>query len=252
MSPSPSRAERWFKSAVDLAVIVLMITAAKTAIAEPFYVPSGSMEPTLLIGDELLATKFPYGYGTASLPAFINLPNSPRILAGLPRRGDVVVFRWPGDRSQVWVKRVIGLPGDRIALRDGVVWINGEPAPQHTDGMGEAETEDGVMVPAKRFIETLPDNRPHAILKLSAFDPLDNMPETLVPPQHLFVMGDNRDNSADSRVPLRAGGVGMLPVDDLVGRVDGIVGSWDLAAKNRPIWTWPQGLRLARFFSAVH
>ena len=102
------------------------------------------------------------------------------------------------------------------------------------------------------MIETLPGGRKHTIFKLTPLEPLDNMAEIVVPPDQLFVMGDNRDNSADSRVPLRAGGVGLLPVDDLVGRVDGIVGSWDLGLKSRPIWTWPQGLRLARFFSAVH
>ena len=90
----------WAKSIFDIAVIVLVVMAAKTAIAEPFYVPSGSMEPTLLIGDELLATKFPYGYGSASLPSFIDLPMTPRILGALPKRGDVVVFRWPGDRRK--------------------------------------------------------------------------------------------------------------------------------------------------------
>jgi signal peptidase I len=186
------------------------------------------------------------------LPAFIVLPNTSRILGALPRRGDVVVFRWPGDRSQIWVKRVIGLPGDHIAVRDGQVWINGEAASLERDGTAQAENEDGSNATAARFIETLPGNRKHAILKLSKFDPLDNVPETVVPPGHLFVMGDNRDNSADSRVPLRAGGVGMLPLDDLVGRVDALVGSWDLGVKHQPIWTWPSGLRLARFFSAVH
>jgi signal peptidase I len=199
------------------------------------------MEPTLLIGDELLATKFPYGYGTASLPSFMSFGSSGRVFEASPKRGDVVVFRWPGDQSQVWVKRVIGLPGDRIALDHGRVIINGEPVGMTPDGTGFAENEDGSQAKAARFIETLPGGRKHTILKLSSFDPLDNVPETVVPQGHVFVMGDNRDNSADSRVPLRAGGVGMLPIDNLVGRVDAIVGSWDLGMKSKPIWTWPQG-----------
>jgi len=250
--PETSRLRRWAKSIVDLAFVVLVVLAAKAAIAEPFYVPSGSMEPTLLIGDELLATKYPYGYSTASLPALFELPSTPRILGALPRRGDVVVFRWPGDRAQVWVKRVIGLPGDRIAMRDGHVVTNGEAASWRPDGLGQMENESGSNTPTQRLIETLPGGRTHAIFKMVAREPLDNMPEVTVPPGHLFVMGDNRDNSADSRVPLNAGGVGMLPVADLVGRVDAVVGSWDLGLESRPVWTWASGLRLSRFFSAVH
>jgi signal peptidase I len=240
------RKHHLLKSVAEIAGIVLLVAAAKTAIAEPFYVPSGSMEPTLLIGDELLATKYAYGYNASSLPAFVVLPTTERYLGALPQRGDVVVFRWPGDRSQTWVKRVIGLPGDHISLRD-----NGKPLDVRSAGAGQSENEDGSQIPAARFIETLPGNREHQIFKLTANNPLDNMPETVVPPDHLFVMGDNRDNSADSRVPLAEGGVGMLPVANLVGRVDGIVGSWDLAMKNQPVWNWASGFRLSRFFSAV-
>ena len=227
---APERKAGPLRTIVEFAAIVLVVMAAKTAIAEPFYVPSGSMEPTLLIGDELLATKFSYGYSTASLPSFIDLPTRPAHLRERCRkRGDVVVFRWPGDRAQVWVKRVIGLPGDRIALRGGRVFINGEPVKLDADGTGKVETDSGARIAAKRFIETLPGG---ARIRSSSWRRSARstiMPEVTVPPGHVFVMGDNRDNSADSRVPVRDGGVGLLPVDNLVGRVDALVGSWDLA-----------------------
>jgi signal peptidase I len=251
MSLQSPRLRRWAKTAIDLVCILALVTAAKSAIAEPYYVPSGSMEPTLLIGDELLATKYPYGYASASLPAPIVLPNTERLFGALPIRGDVVVFRYPGDRSQIWVKRVIGLPGDRIALRTGQLWINGTPVGIRPDGTGEVESEDGSRRPAARFVETLPGGRDHAIFKLVTNGPYDNMAETVVPPDHLFVMGDNRDNSADSRVAVDSGGVGILPMGNLVGRVDALVGSWDLGVKKQPIWAWASGLRLARFFTSV-
>ncbi len=242
---------RWARSIVDAAVIVLVVIAAKTAIAEPYYVPSGSMEPTLQIGDELLATKYPYGYSSASLPVFVNLPPTERILGSLPQRGDVVVFRWPGDPSQIWVKRVVGLPGDRVALHNGRLWIDGAPVGLQSDGTGQAESEDGSLEPVGRYVETLPGGKKHTIFKHATIGMFDNMTEITVPPDHVFVMGDNRDNSADSRVPVDEGGVGLLPISNLVGRVDALVGSWDLATKNKPIWTWPSGLRLSRFFTSV-
>ncbi|MBN9041837.1 MAG: signal peptidase I [Rhizobiales bacterium 62-47] len=242
---------RWWASLTQVAGIVLAVFVAKGALAEPFYVPSASMEPTLLIGDALLASKYPYGYSTASLPIHIAFPQSERIFGALPKRGDVVVFRWPGDTSQVWVKRVVGLPGDHVQMRNGQLWINGQPVALKANGLGEAEDDNGSGELARLYTETLPGGVSHPIFKLRTNGRLDNTDEVTVPPHRLFVMGDNRDNSADSRVPVGQGGVGLLPTDDLVGRVDAIVGSWDLGIRNHPVWTWLSGLRLSRFFISV-
>jgi signal peptidase I len=163
-----------------------------------------------------------------------------------------VVFRWPGDNSQAWVKRVVGLPGDRIQMRQGQLFINDHPATLKPDGIGEAEDDSGAVEAAYRYIETLPNGVAHAIFKIRDSGRLDNTAEVVVPPGKLFVLGDNRDNSADSRVSVRDGGVGLLPMDNLVGRADAVVGSWDLGIRKQPVWTWLSGLRLARFFSAVH
>jgi signal peptidase I len=246
------KATSWRGQAVQLAAIVAIVFVAKGAIAEPFYIPSGSMEPTLLIGDALLASKYPYGYGTSSLPIQINLPETGRVFPDTPKRGDVVVFRWPGDRSQAWVKRVVGLPGDRIQMRQGQLFINDRAAALKPDGIGSSEDETGRGEPARRYIETLPGGVSHAIFKMRDNGRLDNTPEVTVPPDRLFVLGDNRDNSADSRVPVAEGGVGLLPMDNLVGRADAVVGSWDLGIRGQPVWTWLSGFRVARFFTAVH
>ncbi len=237
---------------VQIAGVVLAVFVAKGALAEPFYVPSASMEPTLLIGDALVASKFPYGYSAASLPIHVTVPATARLLGQLPARGDMVVFRWPGDTAQVWVKRVIGLPGDRVQMRDGRLWLNGQPVALKADGTGDAEQGSGASERARRYIETLPGGVSHPIFKMRPNGALDNTAEVTVPPGRLFVMGDNRDNSADSRVPVTNGGVGLLPVADLVGRVDAIVGSWDIGVSDQPVWAWPSGLRLSRFFSPVH
>lgn len=249
---SKSQSHGWFGQALQLAGVVALVFLAKGAIAEPFYVPSGSMEPTLLIGDALLASKFPYGYGTASLPMQINLPETGRVFAEAPKQGDVVVFRWPGDTSQAWVKRVVGLPGDRIQMRQGQLFVNDRAATLKADGIGDAEDDNGGSEQAYRYIETLPNGVSHAIFKLRDNGRLDNTPEVTVPPGKLFVLGDNRDNSADSRVSVRDGGVGLLPIVNLVGRADAVVGSWDLGMRSQPVWTWLSGFRVARFFTAVH
>jgi signal peptidase I len=247
-----ARATGWASQGLQLAGIVLAVFIAKGAIAEPFYVPSGSMEPTLLIGDALLASKFPYGYGTASLPMQLNLPETGRVFEGTPKPGDVVVFRWPGDRAQAWVKRVVGVPGDHIQMRQGQLFVNDHPAELKPDGLGEAEDDNGNVERAYRYVETLPNGVSHLIFKMRDNGRLDNTQEVIVPPGRLFVLGDNRDNSADSRVSVRDGGVGLLPIDNLVGRADAVVGSWDLGMRSQPVWTWLSGFRMARFFTAVH
>ena len=255
MSPAKhqtSKPKGWRGQLVQLVAIVGIVFLGKAALAEPFYVPSPSMEPTLLIGDAMLASKFPYGYGAASLPIHIAFPETRRVFAALPKRGDVVVFRWPGDRSQVWVKRVVGLPGERVQMLHGVLHINGQPVTLKADGIGSAEDEFGGNEPARRYVETLPGGVSHTIFKTVDRNRLDDTSEVIVPKDRLFVMGDNRDNSADSRVPVSEGGVGLLPVDNLVGRVDAIVGSWDFATRSRPVWDWLSGFRLARFFTSVH
>ncbi len=236
----------------QLVLVVAIVVFTKTVAAEAYYVPSGSMQPTLLIGDELMVSKFSYGYSRYSLPIAFG-PSSPERLFGrMPDRGDVVVFRLPSDPTQTYVKRVIGLPGDRVQMRDGRLWINGKMLPLRRDGAGTVEMEDGGSETAALEIETLPGGREHPIYKFDGIGQLDNTQVFEVTPDHIFVMGDNRDNSADSRLAPEAGGVGLVPVENLVGRVDVVLGSWDLGVAHDPIWTWPAGLRLSRFFSWVN
>ena len=243
---------RWSSSLVEIAAVVLVVMVAKGAVAEPFYVPSSSMEPTLLIGDALVASKYPYGYGMASVPMPITLVTTQRVFGSLPERGDVVVFRWPGDISQTWVKRVVGLPGERVQMRGGQLFINDRAVPLRPDGIGESESEDGSTAAAARFIETLPGGRSHPIFKVTSDNPLDNTAEITVPEGYLFVLGDNRDRSADSRVPVSRGGVGLLPIENLIGRADAIAGSWDIGISSQPVSTWLSGFRMSRFFTSVH
>ena len=249
MSQQESGVRRVVSAVGQLVLVVAIVVFTKTVAAEAYYVPSGSMQPTLLIGDELMVSKFSYGYSRYSLPIAFG-PSSPERLFGrMPERGDVVVFRLPSDPTQTYVKRVIGLPGDRLQMRDGRLWINGKMLPLRRDGAGTVEMEDGGSETAALEIETLPGGREHPIYKFDGIGQLDNTQVFEVTPDHIFVMGDNRDDSADSRLAPEAGGVGLVPVENLVGRVDVVLGSWDLGVAHDPIWTWPSGLRLSRFFS---
>ncbi len=243
------RARRIFDEVKGLVLTGAVMLFAGTAIGQPFIVPSGSMEPTLMIGDEIAAAKYAYGYGRYSAPVGV-IPLKGRILDHAPERGDIVVFALPRDPSETYVKRVIGLPGDRIQLRNGELFINGVQVPRRPVGAVTVAL-GGVNVPGMEYVETLPNGRSHDIIKI-ANGPLDDTPMFTVPPGDYFMMGDNRDNSLDSRVSPEAGGVGFVPAENLIGRVDRVLFSITPLSSWRDILTEPGEVRLSRLFHAVH
>jgi signal peptidase I len=243
-----SPALRWI--AEPLAVIAVTFVST-TAFAQPFYIPSGSMEPTIAIGDALIATKFPYGYSSYSVPFNNAPPSSKRLFGSLPARGDVVIFRLPRDPGVNYIKRVIGLPGDRVQMKDGRLWINGAELPLRVAGPGDVEDSSGNIAAVPRYVETLPGGREHPIYKWRWSGELDNTQVFVVPQGELFMMGDNRDDSTDSRVAAKDGGVGFVPVGNLVGRAEFVIGSYDFL-NAAPISGWISAVRLSRFFHSVN
>ncbi len=233
------------KTIVYAVVIAVVI---RTVAFEPFNIPSGSMIPTLLVGDYLFVSKFSYGYSRFSLPSFLEVPFHGRIFGALPQRGDVAVFKLPRDNSTDYIKRIVGLPGDRIQMIHGRLYINGTEVPRKPDGEYVAEG-DGPKMLLKRYIESLPNGATHEILKASDDQPLDNTQEYKVPDGYVFAMGDNRDNSLDSRV-LNA--VGFVPVENLVGRAEFIFFSIDATSPWWEVWEWPFEIRWSRLFTGIH
>jgi signal peptidase I len=229
---------------------VLLVVGATTAIAQPFYIPSGSMEPTLQIGDTLLGTKFAYGFSRYSLPYAIGPASQTRLFGKLPARGDVVIFRLPRDTKTTLIKRVIGLPGDRIQMVHGRLIINGRMVPLAAAGLGKVEEASGQWDEIGKFTETLPGGVKHTIFKAGWDGPLDDTRVYVVPANCIFAMGDNRDNSLDSRVPQADGGVGYVPVENLMARADVMLGSYDYLNAHS-VRTWLGQIRLSRFLRLI-
>jgi signal peptidase I len=213
---------------------------------EPFNIPSGSMLPTLLIGDFLFVSKYSYGYSRHSLPW--SIPVIPdRIVYTEPKRGDIAVFRYPADTSVDYIKRIIGLPGDTVQVKAGRLYINSVMVPRVEDGVFEQKDQYNRVVRTKRYVETLPGNVEHYILEQSDNNQFDNTPVYTVPEDHFFAMGDNRDNSADSR----SRGVGFIPKVNLVGRAELMFFSIDSNSNNFGIYGVPGGIRWERLFSSI-
>jgi signal peptidase I len=233
---------------VCYAIIAAMVV--RTVALEPFNIPSGSMKPTLLVGDYLFVSKYSYGYSKYSLPWSIDL-FSGRLFGSEPERGDVAVFKLPRDNETDYIKRIVGLPGDRIQMRHGQLYVNDEPVERRQiENFSETDLY-GRTYSAPQYVEHLPNGVNHHTLDSNPNGNLDNTQVFTVPEGHFFAMGDNRDNSLDSRINNSYSGVGFIPAENLIGRAEFIFYSTNGAAEIWEIWKWGEATRFERLFTAV-
>lgn len=226
---------------------LILALIVRTFLFQPFNIPSGSMKSNLLIGDYLFVSKYSYGYSRYSLPFGPNVMSG-RIWASEPERGDVAVFKLPTDTSVDYIKRVIGLPGDRIQMKDGLLHINSQPVERERVEDFVERDDRGNVRRIRRYRETLPNGVSYLSLDLLDRGPADNTREYVVPEGHYFMMGDNRDNSTDSRVLSH---VGFVPFENFVGRAEIIFFSMTESTRLWEVWKWPGGIRWDRIMSTV-
>lgn len=229
------------KTALYAAAIALVV---RTFAYEPFNIPSGSMVPTLLVGDYLFVSKFSFGYSRHSLPFSLPLIGG-RIAFTEPERGDISVFKLPLDNKTDYIKRLIGLPGDRIQLKAGILHINGAPVKRRRIEDFITHHGNGRTTRIAQYIETLPNGREHPILEVTDDGPFNNTPVYTVPAGHYFAMGDNRDRSSDSRFR----DVGFVPRENLIGRAEFLFFSIDGSVWE--FWKWPSSIRFSRIFEGL-
>lgn len=237
-------ATEFVKTALIAVFLALLI---RTFIFEPFSIPSGSMKPTLLVGDYLFVNKPAYGYSRYSFP-FGLAPLQGRVWEGEPKRGDVVVFKLPTNTYVDYIKRVIGMPGDTVQVMRGRLYINGELVHREAIGHKQVSNVEGHEYNVIEYLETLPGGATHSIYEESDMKSLDNTPLYTVPEGHYFMMGDNRDHSQDSRV---RHAVGFVPFENFVGRADFIFHSTNGHARIYEFWKWPWTVRYDRLFNDI-
>jgi signal peptidase I len=246
-NPPMSAREEWADFIKTALIAVLLALLVRSFLYEPFNIPSGSMKPTLEIGDYLFVSKPAYGYSRYSFP-FGLVPIYNRLPAGKePKQGDIVVFKLPTNTGVDFIKRVVGLPGDRVQVVDGRLYLNRILVPREPLGLRRLDDREGSMT-VMEYIETLPNGTIHRIYEIDDRQPLDNTEEFTVPDGHYFVMGDNRDNSQDSRVQ---GLVGFVPYENMVGRASFLFFSTNGSAHLGEVWKWPTAIRYERLFMSL-
>jgi signal peptidase I len=244
--PASKKQEGFWETVRTVVYAILVALVIRTFLFEPFNIPSGSMIPTLLVGDYLFVSKYSYGYSKHSFP-FSFMPFDGRIFESVPKRGDVIVFKLPRDNKTDYIKRVIGLPGDTVQMQDGRLFINGTLVERERVDDYVYRDTSGSLLRSLQYKESLPGGKVHFILEDGDNRRFDNTAEFKVPPGHYFMMGDNRDHSLDSRSE-----VGFVPAENLVGRAEFLFFSTDGSAAIWEIWRWPLAIRFSRFFHGIN